>query len=328
MTAGWRRMLTFLLKVGVSGALLAYLFTRRLSWCDIQGALTAPDWPLLLAALAVYAISSAGGALQWSWILRAAGITAPLRELLRLYGIGLFFNNFLPANVGGDAVKIVDLSRQEGRPLTIFCATLLDRLVGLSSLTLLALVASGLATLRLQALPPVYPLLVAMVVWLALLALLLSRRVSTLILRLIGATGWSGAAQRLSRLSEEFRLYRSRVRWLGAIFVFSVAVQTLRVATHLLVASGLGLALTSAQALQLFVLVPLLGVLVALPISINGIGLRESAAALLFVTAGFAPHEAVAMQLVAFLVQVAFSLVGGVLFLQGRRSAARAGRII
>jgi uncharacterized protein (TIRG00374 family) len=315
-----------LLKLAVSAALLVYLFTSRLAWRDIERSLAAPVWPLLAAALAVYAVSAAGGALQWAWIVRAAGIGAPMRELLRLYGVGLFFNNFLPANLGGDAVKIVDLGRQEGRPLTVFCATLLDRLIGLSSLTLLALCAFSLAALRLQALPPVYPLLVAMIVWLALLALLLSRRVSSLLPRLLAALGWRRPAERLQRTVEEFRLYRARVHWLGAIFAFSIAVQSLRVATHLLVAGGLALAIDGAQALQLFVLVPMLGVLVALPISVNGIGLRESAAALLFVTAGIAAHEAVAMQLVAFLVQVTFSLLGGVLFLLGRRRLRGEGR--
>ncbi len=325
MSRGARRWRATLLKLAVSVLLLAYLLTQRLSWREIERALAAPVWPLLGAAFAVYALSALGGALQWGWILRAAGVTAPAREMLRLYCVGLFFNNFLPANVGGDAVKIIDLGRQEGRPLKVFGATLLDRLLGLCSLTLLALVAFGAAALRLQALPPVYPLLVAMIVWLALLALLLSRRVSALAPRLIGALGWRSSQARLQELLAEFRLYRARVRWLGAVFAFSLGVQALRVTTHLLVARGLAIPLDGGQALQLFVLVPLLGILVALPISINGIGLRESAAALLFTTAGFAAADAVAMQLTAFVVQAAFSLIGGALFLRGRKTGAAPG---
>jgi hypothetical protein len=63
----------------------------------------------------------------------------------------------------------------------------------------------------------------------------------------------------------------------------------------------------------------LLGVVIALPISVNGIGLRESVSALTFIVAGIAPQQAVAMQLTAYLVQVVFSLVGGWFFWRGRR---------
>ncbi len=324
-----RRALSFAVKLLISAALLAWLLRAKLSPAEVGAALAAPRWGWLGAALAAYALSAVGGALQWTWLLRAAGIAAPARELQRLYHVGLFFNNFVPANVGGDAVKIFDLGRQEGRRLKIFCATLLDRLLGLSSLTLLALLATAVATARLAALPPVYPLFVAMVVWLALLALLLSRRVSARLPGLLRALRWRAAAERVAQVREEFSLYRPRLRWLAGVFAFATLVQALRVGTHLLVAAGLGLALSGEQALQLFVLVPLLGILVALPLSVNGIGLRESFTALMFTTAGLAAAPAVAMELVAFLVQVSYSLVGGWLFLRGRRAgagAAAAGR--
>ena len=81
------------------------------------------------------------------------------------------------------------------------------------------------------------------------------------------------------------------------------------------------------QGLLLFVLVPLLGILVALPVSINGIGLRESFTALLFTSAGLGRADAVAMELVAFLAQVGWSVVGGGLFLRGRRRARAAAAV-
>ncbi len=312
-------------KLALSALLLAWLLSSHLSVTEIRGALASPRWAWLLGALAVYGLSTLGGTLQWLWILRAAGVTAPAAELHRLYQVGLFFNNFLPANLGGDAVKIFDLGRQEGRPLKVFCATVLDRLIGLTGLTLLALAAVALIAARTAELPSVYPLLVALLAWLALLSLLLSRRVSSRLPRLLRRLRAGAAAARVEEALGEFALYRPRLRWFLGVLGFSVVVQALRVATHLLAAVGLGLALTGLQALQLFVLVPLLGILVALPVSINGIGLRESFTALLFTSAGLGRAPAVAMELIAFLVQVAWSLVGGLLFLRGRRRARAAG---
>ncbi len=313
-----RQIVSLLLKLMVSIALLTWLFSARLSPAEIRAAMAAPRWDWLAAAFLTYAISALGGGWQWIWLLRAVGVRAESRELQRLYHVGLFFNNFFPANVGGDAVKIFDLGRQEGRPLRIFCATLMDRLIGLTSLTLLALLATAVATVRLAALPPVYPLFVAMLLWLALLAVLLSRRVSARLPALLRALRWRAAATSVEQLRAEFALYRPRLRWLAGLFAFALLVQALRVATHLLVARGLGIPLSGVQALQFFVLVPLLGILVALPLSVNGIGLRESFSALTFTTAGIAAPSAVAMELAAFVVQVTYSLAGGVLFLSGR----------
>jgi len=67
-----------------------------------------------------------------------------------------------------------------------------------------------------------------------------------------------------------------------------------------------------------FLFVPLLAALVMAPISINGIGVRESMGAVLFGLAGTAPAAASAMQFLAFLVAVAASLVGGLIFLLRR----------
>ena len=71
----------------------------------------------------------------------------------------------------------------------------------------------------------------------------------------------------------------------------------------------------------MLVLIPLLALSLTLPISINGIGLRESVSASLLTWAGLAAPQAVAMELAAYLVQVAYSLVGGVMLWRHRRPA-------
>lgn len=316
-----RDLLVLLAKLAVTVGLVA-LFLSRQSFQEIKDVLHDPHWGWLAAALGVYAISAFGGALQWAWILKATGIVAPPLELLRLYFIGLFFNNFLPANIGGDTYKIVDLGRRENRPMGVFCSTLLDRLIGLTALTALAVVFLTLAAVRKITLPASSLLLIPITLALvALLALLLSRRLGTSLPALFHRWGWQRLANGLSGVTSELAIFRSRVRWLNLIFLFSLVVQFLRMATHLLVAFGLGLVLNLEQMIQLLVLVPMLALSLTLPITINGIGLRESVAAQLLVFCGLAASEVVAMEGVAYLVQMVFSLLGGVLLWQGRAPA-------
>lgn len=314
----FKDLLIFLAKLLVSALLVTFVLSR-LSLEDIRQAMQDPSWGWLAAAFLVYAVSAVGGAMQWAWILKAAGITAPGREIRRLYFIGLFFNNFLPANIGGDAYKIVDLGRREHRATGVFCATLLDRLIGLTALTTVAVIFLLGAVLGGIALPTLALALIPVVLLLmAGLAFLLSRRLGLWLPRLVGRLGWAGLARWLESVTAEFAHYRPRVRWLNGIFLFSLLVQTLRMVTHLLVAFALGYALLPEQMVQLMVLVPMLALSLILPITINGIGLRESVAGQLLVFSGLGESEVVAMEVVAFLVQVVFSLQGGVLLWWGK----------
>jgi hypothetical protein len=78
-----------------------------------------------------------------------------------------------------------------------------------------------------------------------------------------------------------------------------------------------------------FLFVPLLAVIVSLPISLNGIGVREGAGILLFGWIGVDRAHAFSLQFTTYLVAVAVSLLGGLVFLvriPRRRALARESR--
>jgi hypothetical protein len=314
-----RARLLLLVKVVGTIGMVAFLLTR-LPLRDIEAVLQHPHWGWLAASFAIYAVSAVLGAWQWSLILRALGIAASRAEITRLYHIGLFFNNFLPANIGGDAWKILDLGARDGRRAGVLGATLLDRLIGLAALTLLACGAMAVAGALTVPLPAVSVVLLPVGILLfAVLAALLSRRLGAILVAVARRLGLGRLAGPLAQFTADLSRVRHRVGWLNGIFVLSLGIQALRLLTHLTAAWGLGLALSGAAALQLTVLIPLLALGLTLPISINGIGLRESLSASLLIWVGLAAPEAVAMELAAYLVQVAYSLLGGVMLWRHRR---------
>jgi glycosyltransferase 2 family protein len=306
-----RSFMKFLLKLIVSLGLL-WLVLSRLTWFEVRAALAAPGWTWLAAALAVYGASVWGGAMQWIWLLRAAGFVTPTGEIRRLYFIGLFFNNFLPANIGGDAYKIIDLGRRERGHGRVFCATLLDRLLGLAALTVVASLAALVCLVLGIDLPFVaWILALVLLLLLGVIAVLVSRRLGAMLPRLLGAIRLTTLADRLALMIGEFTVYRARLPWLARVFLFSMGVQTVRLTIHLLVARGLNLDPNGPQILQLAVLIPLLALSLTLPVTINGIGLRETISSTLLVYTGLSAHSVVAMEMTAFLVMITFSLVGG-----------------
>lgn len=86
----------------------------------------------------------------------------------------------------------------------------------------------------------------------------------------------------------------------------------MRIGVHVLVGRALGLDVETAY---FFLLVPLLAVVASLPISFNGIGVREGAGILLFGLVGLDRGSAFSLQFTTYLVAFAVSLIGGVVFL-------------
>jgi uncharacterized membrane protein YbhN (UPF0104 family) len=101
---------------------------------------------------------------------------------------------------------------------------------------------------------------------------------------------------------------------------WSLVVQAGGALSVALLARSLGL----TQPLSVwFCVVPLVALAVVLPISINGVGVRENALAILLKPHGVPPEPAIAVGLLWLATSVVLGLVGGVLFLIDRRASAR-----
>ena len=128
-------------KVLVSVLLFAWLF-RKLQWSAIGPALRHAD-PVWVAAAAVMLFGShLLASYQWGRLLGAADIELPFWKVVAYYHVGLFFNNFLPANVGGDLARTLDAARAGSSRTTALSTVLLDRLFGTVALGTVAVVTT------------------------------------------------------------------------------------------------------------------------------------------------------------------------------------------
>lgn len=304
--------IAFFLRLGISAALLVWLWRRMGGDLDrLTGIEPLQLWPAVL----VFVISTVLGAWQWALLLRQGGVTIGNGWSLRLYWIGLFCSNFLPSNVGGDLVKVADVAVNEGSVARPIAATLLDRLLGLLALVVLALLAGVWLGGQAPAGIPWHLLGLAAAPVILALGLLLSRRFSAFAVASARRLTQGRRGQRLADLAAEFAAYRVQPMFLLRILGLALIVQALRVSTHLAVAQELGLGWSLQRTLEFLVLIPLLALAIVLPITFNGVGLREWVATKLMPQVGISGEDAFALQLATYLVQVVVSLVGGVLLL-------------
>ena len=243
-----KRCLIFLLKIVVTIA-LAYIVFRNIANTpgfdsnDLEKVLSQIKvWPLFVALLCLL-VSNLTGCLQWKTLLKTQGVRLSYFHVLRLYFVGLFFNNFMPGNVGGDVKKVYDIRVQGGvdsvgAGLT---ATFFDRLFGFFFLTLLAL---GVGSLFFIHDPEqrafIIPSLWVFLGFCVLFAAIFSRRIGESLAKLLALIFPENINTRVLRMLERFRSFRIWNLW-GKLFVLSTITQVLRVLVHYFCGIALGL---------------------------------------------------------------------------------------
>ncbi len=317
-----KRRLLFAAQAGVTVVLLALLL-RGFDWTAFQALfLRIPGW-FYVASLAVVLAGQVLYAWRWHVLLGAAGIRVPFAVALQQYFVGIFVNNFLPSTVGGDVAKVYYLGRAHGYRL-VTASVVMDRFLGVALLALLA----GAAAWIVRPPGPAYEVVRA-----ALTAIVVA---AAAIVGIV-AVGSGGLPRRLAALGDRavhlagylqrFRIalavaIRIPAVWIKgsttvvAYFVLLTAIYQSFIRLQLGWSPGFGSVLVAVGAAA---------VLSNIPISINGLGLREQLHVALLAPLGIPKEIAVAISLLLFAHLLVASLAGGLLWLRMRPLAAAGG---
>jgi uncharacterized protein (TIRG00374 family) len=305
-----------LARVAVSAAILAVL-AWRMDWDQVAAAFRALRWGQWLASLGVLMAAQVLSAIRWRWLARPLGFTEPLRRYVGLYFVGMFFNLLLPTSIGGDAVRAVGLGAGPGRRMAAFLSVLLDRLSGLLVLLALACVAAAACPVPLPAWVRLSVAATALAAVAGLAVLPASTRLLAR-LEIAGGGRWHQVLDKVRHLAQSLReaveLYRRRPRLLVASTALSVLIQASGVVQVALVGRAVG---AEVPILVYGVAVPMVALLTLLPVSLNGMGVREAGMILFLRPAGVPAGTAVTVAFLWFCGQTAAGLAGAGAYLFG-----------
>ncbi|HJT77302.1 MAG TPA: lysylphosphatidylglycerol synthase transmembrane domain-containing protein [Gemmataceae bacterium] len=291
------------LRLGCSVALLAFLAWRT-DWHQIAASFTHLRWGVWLLAVGVYVVTQVVSSLRWQWLARPLGFRQGLRRFVALYYVGMFFNLVLPTSVGGDVVRAWYLGGP-GKRLPAFLSVFLERLSGLMVLLVIACGAAALCPLALPAWIPwsVWGLTAAGV--LAVPGLLLVSRLPWPFARFRGLH--AKLAGFGDQLATALRIYAQDPALLIGTTVLSAVVQGANVVVVWLVGIALG---APVPASFYWILVPLVSILTLLPVSVNGMGVREWTTVMLLAPLGVGSGTATILAFLWFITYTAVSLGG------------------
>jgi uncharacterized membrane protein YbhN (UPF0104 family) len=306
------------LKAGVSVALLWLLFWRvdvvRL-WSVARNAST----PWLALALGLYLAIVLASVWRWGLLLKAQGINLPFRRLTSSFLVATFFNNFLPSNIGGDVIRIVDTAPAAGSRTLATTVVLIDRGMGLLGLVLITAMGVTLGPRLAEVTgrfgPAVLWAGLGLAATIATPALLMPRGLARLLqpLRVLHPE-WVG--ERLDRLTGALARFREAPGDLAGCFAGALFVQGVLVVFYLAIAHSMHIPIGFAE---LAVIVPISFIVQMLPVSMNGFGVREATFGFYFSRLGLPLESALLVSFMGAALIMVFSLSGGVVYLARSR---------
>lgn len=299
-------------RVAATIALMWYAL-RGIAWGEFRSLLERADWTWWAVGQIVFIAIQVVGGVRWAALARPLGFPLSRASFVWRFLEGSFFSLCLPSSIGGDVVKAYRLGDTTPRRLLAGCTVLADRFTGVSALGILAVTALLATRMRLG-------VAATLGVGCALLgSTMLAFRLGVgSIDRLLGLLR-EGAPARdfIARLLP----YQQRPSLMSQALAWSLVVQMGGAVAVAMFARSLGV----VQPLVVwFTVVPLVSLAIVLPVSINGVGLRESALVTLLAPYGVAPEPAVAIGLLWLASGVLVGLIGGVLFLIDRRAVTGA----
>lgn len=318
LTKGLRNHRWTALRVLIGTGLIAFLLWR-FDINKILGNLRSLDPLGLVLTAVIYALFIIVSAWRWQLLLDLRGFKIPFPRTTIVYFISVFFNNFMPATLGGDMTRV--MYSMPGRKADALAVVLVDRIIGFIGLFVFGLGAVLYLTCAYHRSEFLWPMVIGLAGLVVLTALLFSSRVYRSLAPLFARLRWLRIGERISNVHRAMTDFNGAWSTILACLALSIVVQGLLALAPFVVLRSMGVGLPGL--LPFFLYYPIINVLVMIPLAPNGLGIREYFTVLLFGRTGLSPEYSLTMSLVSTIILFAVSLLGGIFFVLYRPKEVR-----
>lgn len=314
-----KKLLLTTLQIAVTVGLLWWVFHDQDKRAQMVEALRQANWGWLWIGVGVFFLCTILATVRWKVLLSVQGIDMGWVRTWQLFMIGMFFNLFMLGSTGGDVVKMF-LTMREARDnkAAALLSVFMDRVIGMMALILISL---GFLYFRYDVLShsPASSALLTTLLW------LLAAAVVVTVGMFVGSAfgwvhylpQWTPLRGRIVEVSAACHMYAKGWRQTIWAFLVSFPLFALFFITFYCAAR----AFTDALGLvDVFSVLPIVAVITAIPISVSGIGVRESLFVSLLAPFGITAAIATLISVTGFLINTVGSLAGGLVFLFYRPS--------
>lgn len=308
----WWRYFSIILAI-----VLIIIILRSISIDALLESLRTVDTGLLFVAWWLNIVVVLLMAYRWRILYNIVDEPPTYQLLTRVTFVSIFFNTILPSIVGGDTYRTVSLGKgsKQSDMEQSFSVIFVDRIMGLVGLMVLGCL--GLILNRDVVIPPIVTALtvILLTAFIALLILSMFNPVYQFLLRT-----FSWLSERhfrliesiLTRIHSNIALYRKHKLLLWQALFLALVQRLCWLVAGYIISESLDLNLT---VMTFIVFLPIIEIIRLIPITIQGIGVREGLFILFFGTVGVVNADAVLLATLIYLMSSLIGLLGGAIYL-------------
>ena len=250
-------------------------------------------------------------AIKWRLFLTHLGVIVPLFRLFKLYLVGYFVNLLLPSFLGGDAMRSFELGKSAGQH-RVAAATIMERYTGFTAMLILGCIVMNFSDLVTWQMESALAALLLMVIGLTVLTL--NKRASAYI---CSFPIINRIEPHIEKLRDGFLTVLNSKKVLIESYLLSFLYHSLTVLNTYACALAVGWSDPSIK--SLFVVLPLILTVGALPISPHGLGIQEGAFYFFLTHLGATAEQAIGIALILRAKGYVLALLGGIFWYFRRR---------
>jgi uncharacterized protein (TIRG00374 family) len=306
-----KNYLLFLLKALVSIALIWYLLSQT-EFSAVFASLKSANPFWLLLSFITLGIGKILTSYRWQVLLKAQNIDISLKFLIGSVFVGQFFNSFLPTTIGGDAMRAYDAAAQSKESTKSVMSVFADRLIGVFALALLGVAALIVGYISKEDVSfYVIPVLLVFFICSFGMALIFNDSLVKLMERILHSMRLSKLATKLDEAYQSIHILKDK----PGILVITLIVSILLQINVILFFYFIGVSLELGVSLLYFtIIVPIALIVLLVPFSINGIGIREGIFVILLTELGVQTKDAIALSWISFGLMLTQGIIGGIIF--------------
>ena len=292
-----------LIKVFVTLGLLG-LALRLIDMAELKQSILSIPLSNLAVVVSIFFFGQLLSSYKWWLLARYGGLEAPWLLAIRAYFLGMFVNCFGLGTVGGDLARALVLGSGSKQKATALASVFADRLHGLTVLAaigVLSMVSFG------RHIGSEYLVLLPLCIITIVMGWYFGPGLALAVLPKGGALH--------QKVQEIARVFPRNPAAIGYISLISLIFHLLQISLHQVMAAGFGIQIPWQV---LLVIIPVVNILSSLPISWNGLGVRENGYVFFLAPLLLSREQAIAFGVMWLFAMAISSAIGGLVLILSR----------
>ena len=301
------------LKTFISISLLTFLLVN-IEWDKVLNNLKNANILLLVIASLLNLTERFELTFKWNLLIRVRNIFIKFGRLFLINAIGSFLGIFLPSSLGTDVVRGYYLVKDNSQKSVSISSVFVDRVLGMFSLLTFGVVSVFFAGDLIDKFNIKSYVIILFLVVVVAFYLFQKDEAVNFLHNLLKRIKHKKIVDNVINLHNSILEYKKHPKTLLLAFIVTLLVQVTRVLTYYVIALAFGI---HFPIVYFFLFVPLIMLVMMIPISIGGLGVKEGTFVAFFTLIGMSVNDAVIISFMNSFLDILNTLIlggGGYLF--------------